>query len=52
MKDHYKVKNGAGPLQLKGPPQNKLAQEMAKASPPSRPLLPVHRPQKLGQGSN
>ena len=36
MKDHYKVKNGAGPLQLKGPPQNKLAWEMAKASPPSR----------------
>ena len=36
MKDHYKVKNGAGPLQPKGPPQNKLAQEMAKASPPGR----------------
>ena len=36
MKDHYKVKNGVGPLQLKGPPQNKLAQEMAKASPPSQ----------------
>ena len=35
MKDHYKVKNGAGPLQLKGPPQNKSAQEKAKASPPS-----------------
>ena len=35
MRDHYKVKNGAGPLQLKGPPQNKLAQETAKASPPS-----------------
>ena len=35
MKDHYKVKNGAGPLQPKGPPQNKSAQEMAKASPPS-----------------
>ena len=34
MKDHYKVKNGAGPLQPKGPPQNKLAQETAKASPP------------------
>ena len=34
MKDHYKVKNGVGPLQLKWPPQNKLAQEMAKASPP------------------
>ena len=36
MKDHYKVKNGVGPLQLKGPPQNKSAQEMAKASPPGR----------------
>ena len=36
MKDHYKVKNGAGPLQPKGPPQNKSAQEKAKASPPSR----------------
>ena len=35
MKDHYKVKNGVGPLQLRGPPQNKSAQEMAKASPPS-----------------
>ena len=38
MKDHYKVKNGVGPLQPKGPPQNKLAQEMAKASPPSRAM--------------
>ena len=36
MKDHYKVKNGAGPLQPKGPPQNKSAREMAKASPPSQ----------------
>ena len=36
MKDHHKVKNGAGPLQLKGPPQNKSAQETAKASPPSQ----------------
>ena len=36
MKDHYKVKNGVGPLQPKGPPQNKSVQEMAKASPPSR----------------
>ena len=35
MKDHYKGKNGMGPLQLKGPPQNKSAREMAKASPPS-----------------
>ena len=34
MKDHYKVKNGAGPLQPKKPPQNKSAQEMAKASLP------------------
>ena len=38
MKDHYKVKNGAGPLQPKGPPQNKSAQEMAKASPPGRAM--------------
>ena len=30
MKDHYKGENGMGPLQLKGPPQNKLACEMAK----------------------
>ena len=36
MKDHYKVKNGVGPLQLKGPPQNKSAQETAKASPPGQ----------------
>ena len=35
MKDHYKEKNGAEPLQPKGPLQNKLAREMAKASPPS-----------------
>ena len=35
MKDHYKGKNGTGLLQLKGPPQNKLAHKMAKASPPS-----------------
>ena len=35
MKAHYKVKNGVGPLQLKGPPQSKLAWEMAKASLPS-----------------
>ena len=32
MKDHYKGKNGMEPLQPKGPPQNKLACEMAKAS--------------------
>ena len=36
MKDHYKGKNGMGPLQPKGPPQNKLAHKMAKASLPSR----------------
>ena len=35
MKDHYKGRNGPVPLQLKGPPQNKLACEMAKASLPS-----------------
>ena len=34
MKDHYKGKNGVGPLQPKGPLQDKLAWEMAKASPP------------------
>ena len=34
MKDHYKGKNGVGPLQPKGPPQNKSACEMAKASLP------------------
>ena len=34
MRDHYKEKNVAGPLQLKGLPQNKSAQETAKASPP------------------
>ena len=33
MRDHHQGKNGVGPLQLKGPPQNKSAQEMAKASP-------------------
>ena len=36
MKDHYKGKNGMGPLQPKGPPQNKSAREMAKASLPGR----------------
>ena len=36
MKDHYKVKNGVGPLQPKRPPQNKSAQETAKASLPSQ----------------
>ena len=35
QKDHWKYekKNGTGPLQLKGPPQNKLAQERAKPKP-------------------
>ena len=36
MRDHYQGKNGKGPLQLKGPPQNKSAREMAKASLPGR----------------
>ena len=36
MRDHYQGKNGKGPLQPKGPPQKKLACEMAKASLPSR----------------
>ena len=36
MKDHYKGKNWVGPLQLKGPLQNKSAHEMAKASLPGR----------------
>ena len=36
MRDHYQGKNGKGPLQSKGPPQNKSAREMAKASLPSR----------------
>ena len=38
MKDHYKGKNEMGPLQLKGPPQNKSAHEMAKASPSSQAM--------------
>ena len=37
MKDHYKGRNGVGPLQPKGPLQNKSAQDMAKASPPGVP---------------
>ena len=36
MKDQYKEKNGMGSLQPKGPPQNKSACEMAKASPSGR----------------
>ena len=35
MRDYYQGKNGKGPLQLKGPLQNKSAHEMATASPPS-----------------
>ena len=38
MRDHYQGKNRKGPLQLKGPPQNKSACKMAKASPPSRAM--------------
>ena len=38
MKDHYKGKNGMGPLQPKGPLQNKSACEMAKASLPGRTM--------------
>ena len=38
MRDHFQGKNGKGPLQPKGPPQNKSAREMAKASPPSRAM--------------
>ena len=36
QRDHWKYeeKNGNGPLQLKGPPLNKSAQERAKAKPP------------------
>ena len=36
QRDHWKYeeKNGTGPLQLKGSPQNKLAQERAKPKPP------------------
>ena len=36
MRDHYQGKNGMGSLQPKGPPQNKSAHEMAKASPPGQ----------------
>ena len=38
MRDHYQGINGKGPLQPKGPPQNKSAHEMAKASPPGRAM--------------
>ena len=40
MRDHYQGKNGKGPLQPKGPPQNKLARKMAKASPPGYANFP------------
>ena len=36
MRDHYQGKNGMGPLQPKGPPQNKSACKMAKASLPGQ----------------
>ena len=39
MKDHYKGKNGAGPLQPKAPLQNKSAHEMAKSSPSGQAML-------------
>ena len=38
MRDHYQGKNGKGPLQPKGPPQNKSARKMATASPPSQAI--------------
>ena len=38
MRDHYQGINRKGPLHLKGPPKNKSAREMAKASPPSRAM--------------
>ena len=38
MRDHYQGKNGKGPLQPKGPSQNKLAREMVKASQPGRAM--------------
>ena len=38
MRDHYQGKNGKGPLQPKGPPQNKSAHEMAKASLPGQAM--------------
>ena len=36
MRDHYQGKNGKGPLQPKGPPQNKSARKMANTSPPGQ----------------
>ena len=38
MRDHYQGKYGKGSLQLKGPPQNKSACEMAKASSPGQAM--------------
>ena len=38
MRDHYQGKNRKGPLQLKGPPQNKSAHEMAKTSLPGQAM--------------
>ena len=38
MRDHYQGKIGKGPLQPKGPPQNKSAREMAKASLPCQAM--------------
>ena len=38
MRDHYQGKNGKGPLQPKGPSQNKSAREMAKASLPNQAM--------------
>ena len=38
MRDHYQGKNGKGSLQPKGPPQNKSAREMAKASSPGQAM--------------
>ena len=38
MRDHYQGKNGKGPLQPKGSPQNKSACETAKASPPGQAM--------------
>ena len=38
MRDHYQGKNGKGTLQPRGPPQNKLACKMAKASLPGQTM--------------
>ena len=42
QRDHWKYeeKNRTGPLQLKGPPQNKSAQERAKPKPPPSQVKP------------